>query len=102
MPNFIPERPLYRKERLLAGFLSLAVFLLLLLTRFLSKTALGGKVFWGVIVNGAALLLPALIFCTVRGRGSRSQRRSKEYILCYVTFTTIKKIHIKKPKTTKN
>lgn len=69
MSNLIPERPIYRKERLLAGFLSLAVFLLLFGSRFLSRTDLGKQPFWGLAVSALALLLPALIFCSVRGRG---------------------------------
>ncbi|MBQ3483815.1 MAG: CPBP family intramembrane metalloprotease [Clostridia bacterium] len=70
MAHLIPERPLYRRERLIVGYLMLAVFALLFFGRLtdglldLPLGAMGRSLF--VL---AAFTLPALVFLSVRGRG---------------------------------
>ena len=71
MSKLIPERPLYRRERLIVGYLMLAVLTLLFLCRLAGNlldipfgTLLGA---FGIGI--LALALPALIFVLVRGRG---------------------------------
>ena len=70
MPKWIPERPLYRRERLIVGFPLLAVFALL----FLSYLAFDlwtppDSYFIKLIPMVAGLLTPILLFWIVRGGG---------------------------------
>lgn len=71
MSKLIPPRPIYRKERLLAGFLAFAAFLLLFLYRLCAgKLGLNTASFPVVLIAELAVfLLPALFFCLLRGRG---------------------------------
>ena len=79
MARFIPERPLYRKERLWVGFPLLAVFALLFLYRMLEHylPLFAGNLWIGMLAVPAALLLPALIFFFVRGQGYSRRVRFK-------------------------
>lgn len=71
MSKLIPERPLYRKERLWAGYPTLAVFLLLFVLRLLSsRSDLPLDALWlklpALLV---VFLLPTLVFILLRGQG---------------------------------
>jgi len=71
MSKLIPDRPLYRRERLIVGYLMLAVLSLLFLCRLADNMA-GlslGKLLGGFAIGILALALPVLIFLLVRGRG---------------------------------
>ena len=71
MSKFIPERPPYRRERLIVGYLMLAVFAILfalripkLIFHFSLDSAVGA-----LIVSVAAFALPLLVFVLIRGKG---------------------------------
>ena len=71
MPKLIPERPLYRKERLWVGYPTLAVFLLLFLLRLLNHLLdLSFAAVWlKLLAVPVVFLLPTVVFCLVRGYG---------------------------------
>ena len=68
MSRLIPERPIYRRERLLVGYPTLAVFVLLFVSYLLfDLTALADRPYLKLIPMVVALLAPALIFWMARG-----------------------------------
>lgn len=71
MAKFIPPRPIYRKERIVAGFLALSSFALLFTYRFLRAKDIIGTANLPVVLlmEAAVFLLPAAVFCLYRGRG---------------------------------
>ena len=70
MPKWIPERPLYRREWLIVGYPTAAVFVLLFLARLLGeKLALSGYLWFSLLCTVLAFLLPSLVFCLLRGKG---------------------------------
>lgn len=77
MSKLIPQRPRYRKERIWAGFPTLAVFILLLAARLLFRFAPlpTDGILLRLIATLAALLLPITVFLIVRGHGYGSVLR---------------------------
>lgn len=71
MPKLIPERPLYRRERLIVGYAVLAVFVLLFLSHFLYDllSIPSDAILPKLLPMAVALLAPTLIFWMVRGPG---------------------------------
>lgn len=70
MPKWIPERPLYRRERLLVGYPVLAVFVLLFLARLLTNLlSLSGLLWHSLLCLTVAFLAPSLVFLLLRGSG---------------------------------
>lgn len=71
MAKLIPPRPVYRKERIVAGYLALSAFVLLFTYRLLrAKDIIGtGTLPVVLLMEAAVFLLPAVIFCVWRGRG---------------------------------
>lgn len=69
MSKLIPPRPRYRRERLLVGFLLLAVFAILFLSRLLFARFFPSPSFWLLLIPmGAGLLLPTVFFWASRGK----------------------------------
>ena len=77
MSKLIPPRPRYRKERLWAGFPTLAVFALLLAARLLFQFTVipADSLPPRLIATLSALFLPIVVFLVVRGRGYGSVLR---------------------------
>lgn len=71
MAKLIPPRPIYRKERLFAGFFALSAFLLLFTYRLLGHLSLldTDSLLIAFAAELLIFLLPALVFCLWRGRG---------------------------------
>ena len=71
MPNLIPERPIYKRERLLIGFPVLALFALLFATRLLDRWIhLPFDILWiKLVAELVVFLLPTVIFLMMRGAG---------------------------------
>ena len=70
MPKWIPERPLYRRERLLVGYPVLAVFILLFLSRLFSNLfSLSASLQFSLLCLTAAFFVPSAIFWLLRGGG---------------------------------
>ena len=70
MSKWIPERPLYRRERLLVGYPVLAVFLLLFLSRLLGDLLLpNGAIWFSLLCIGATFFIPSAVFLLLRGKG---------------------------------
>ena len=71
MSKWIPERPLYRKERLIAGYPTLAVFALLFLLRMLGRyvPALSRAAIFRFFPHLRVFALPIAVFLAVRGSG---------------------------------
>jgi membrane protease YdiL (CAAX protease family) len=70
VPKWLPERPLYRRERLLVGYPVLAVFLLLFLSRLLSKLlSLSGSLSFSLLCVVLSFLIPSAVFWLLRGSG---------------------------------
>ena len=76
MSKLIPERPVYRRERLRVGYAALAVFVLLFLFHLLSSLlSFPGWILLKLLPMAVALLAPTLIFWMLRGRGYGSVLR---------------------------
>ena len=70
MSKWIPERPLYKRERLLVGYPALAVFVLLFLSRLLSKLlSLSGSLWFSLLCLALSFLVPSAVFWLLRGNG---------------------------------
>ncbi len=71
MGKFIPPRPIYRRERIVVGFLAVASFALLFTYRLLrAKGVIGaGTLPIVLLMEALVFLLPAAVFCFWRGRG---------------------------------
>lgn len=71
MAKLIPPRPIYRKERLFAGFFALTAFLLLFVYRLLGYLSAFNTASLPIALAAELLIffLPALVFCLWRGRG---------------------------------
>lgn len=71
MAKFIPPRPVYRRERILAGLLAFSSFALLFAYRMLrAKGVIGtGSLPIVLLMETAVFLLPAAVFSVYRGRG---------------------------------
>ena len=68
--KWIPERPLYRRERLLVGYPVLAVFALLFLSRLLGDLLLpNGALWYSLLCVSVTFLVPSLVFLLLRGSG---------------------------------
>ncbi len=77
MPKFLPERPLYSRERLIVGYPVFAVFLLLFLTRlFGMKLPLPtDSLLFKLICELIVFLLPTLLFLFTVGVGTTRRMR---------------------------
>ena len=71
MSKLIPERPLYQKERLIVGYPTLAVFVLLFLVRMLGSHVFDAKesLLLTLIALLIAFVLPTVVFLLLRGQG---------------------------------
>jgi membrane protease YdiL (CAAX protease family) len=70
MANLIPERPRYRRERLIVGYPLLAVFALLFLSHLLfDRFSLPATYWFKLLPIAVTLLLPTVIFWSIRGNG---------------------------------
>ncbi len=68
MSNWIPERPTYRRERLMVGYPLLGVFAILFLCSVLFDLLdLPANAYFLKLLPIAAILLPVVLFWTVRG-----------------------------------
>lgn len=71
MSKLIPERPLYQKERLIVGYPTLAVFVLLFSVRMLGSYVFDAKssLLLKLVALLAVFVLPTVIFLMLRGQG---------------------------------
>lgn len=90
MPNWfrLPPRPRYEREWLIAGYPTLALFLLLFLVRLLLPYAsfYSNHLLFQLLVEAAVFLLPALLFVRYRGKGYTRALRIRLPFAMHIPF----------------